>query len=113
MINLACKNISVEELIRCAFNLKKTEYQIIRILLKHPGLTSHELSQKLEKDVTTIQKSLKILSQEGLVLRKQRNLEQGGYEFYYESIPKNKIKENIEINLKNFEDKVLDAIRNF
>ena len=113
MINLACKNITVQELITCAFNINKTEYLIISQLLKKQNCSSESLSNKLGKDLTTIQKALKTLVEKELVIRKQINLEGGGYKFIYQSISKEEIKNKIENNLNNFQEKVLLRLETF
>lgn len=113
MINLACKTISVEELIKCGFNINKTEYLIIRQLLVKQNCSSESLQKKLGKDLTTIQKALKNLVEKGLVKRKQLNLENGGYKYFYSSIDKKEIKDKIAFNLKNFESKVMSTLNGF
>lgn len=113
MINLACKNITIEELITCAFNITKTEYKIIIQLLKKQNCSSESLSEKLKKDLTTIQKALKSLVEKELVIRKQINLDGGGYKFIYQSISKEDIKIKIETNLKSFEEKVISRLESF
>ena len=113
MINLACKNITIEELIVCAFNITKTEYKIILHLLEKQNCSSESLSKKLGKDLTTIQKALKTLVEKNLVIRKQINLDSGGYKFIYQSISKEEIKSKISYNLNNFREKVMQRLESF
>ncbi|MFT4311388.1 MAG: helix-turn-helix domain-containing protein [Candidatus Woesearchaeota archaeon] len=113
MINLACKNITIMELITCAFNINKTEYNIIVQLLKKQNCSSESLAKKLGKNLTTIQKALKSLVEKDLVIRKQINLDGGGYKFIYQSISKDEIKSRIENNLKSFEEKVISRLESF
>ena len=113
MLNLACKTITLEELIKCSFNINKTEYLIIKHLLNNKDCTSDTLQECLGKDLTTIQKALKSLLNKNIVQRRQVNLESGGYKFYYNTISKNELKEKIMSNLKNFETKVEARLNTF
>ena len=110
MISLACKTISFEELIRCAFNINKTEYEVFKKLIDDKLCSSEDIQKTLNKDLTTIQRSLKSLSQKNLVERKQINLDKGGYKYYYTSIPKDEIRKAVLGNLDNFREKVEQKI---
>lgn len=112
MITLGCKTISVEELIKCSFAIGKTEMAIMSLLMKEGGITSQEISSDLDKDITTVQKSLKVLSEKGLVVRKQENLGNGGYKFIYSAVPSERIRTMIKKNLDNFKEKVLESVEN-
>lgn len=113
MINLACKNITIEELIKCSFNINKTEFLIIKILLDDENCSSDSLHKRLGKDLSTVQKALKTLVEKGLVVRYQVNLDGGGYKYYYKSISKDDIRSRVLGSLRNFEEKVLFRLNNF
>ena len=97
MVTFSCKRITEEELIRCSFNLNKTEYNILIFLLKSDR--AHKVSQiykamKLKR--TTIQKAIKNLVEKGLVKRTQKNLSRGGYVFLYKPSNKDEIKSKMK-----------------
>ena len=73
MIDFACKKISKEDILRCSFNLNKTEYTVFSILLKELG-NIKQISEKTQLDRTTIQKSLSILLERNVIIRKRENL---------------------------------------
>ncbi len=110
MITLGCKTIDVDDLIKCSFDIGKTEMSIMSLLMQENGMTSQEISSRLEKDITTVQKSLKVLSEKGLVVRQQENLGNGGYKFIYSAVPSDRIKSMIMKNLDNFKEKVLESV---
>lgn len=94
MITFACKNIEFDDLLRCSFQLNKTELNLFKFLFElgeEDLLEITEISKKLKLDRSTIQKAIKNLIARNLVFRKQINLDTGGYRFYY------RIKNKIEI----------------
>lgn len=97
MITFSCKRISQEELIRCSFNLSKTEYDVLTFMLKENKLlTASQVSKEMKLHRTTIQKAIKSLVDKELAKRRQKNLPKGGYTFFYEINNKNAIKDEIK-----------------
>jgi predicted transcriptional regulator len=114
MKNLQCKQINSEELIKCVFGLKKTELNIFLFLLKKKkGIASNELANKLGLDRTTIQKAMKNLLEKNIVVRRQLNLDNGGYTFVYIVNEKEKIQELLTktiLDWKELAEKQLEAL---
>ncbi len=92
----ACKRISLEQIIRCSFELNKTEYKIFSLLLKNKDMSVKEISRKLGLTRTSVQKAIKTLLNKSLVRRFQRNLSGGGYQYIYNLNDKQKIKLQIK-----------------
>ena len=114
MISFSCKKISKEELIRCSFNLNKTEYNVLIFLLENEGKhTILDISKKMNLERTTIQKAIKNLVKNDLVKRTQINLPKGGYIFYYEINNKKNIKYRMKKIVYNWYKSVEDVINNF
>jgi predicted transcriptional regulator len=96
LINFACKDIDITDLIKCSFGLNKTSCRLLLKMLKiNKSLSVEELAKSMGVDRTTIQKALKILIDSKLVLRKQRNLDNGGYIFLYDAQDKEEIKQRM------------------
>jgi len=97
MITFACKRIRQEELIRCSFNLNKTEYNVLMFILKRSGnCTVSMVSESMGLERTTVQKAVKTLFKRRLVKRMQKNLSKGGYIYYYKISNKNEIKNEMK-----------------
>ncbi len=97
MITFLCKKISKEDLIRCAFALNKTEYNLLIFLSKKEDkYTAAQISEFMKLDRTTIQKAIKNLVDKKIVKRTQQNISGGGYMFLYAISDKKKIKEKIK-----------------
>ena len=93
MITFACKKIKQEELIRCSFNLNKTEYNLLVFILRDKkGYTVSQIAKRTRLERTTVQKAVKNLVSKQLAQRKQKNLAKGGYVFVYKPNDKSEIK---------------------
>ncbi|MEA3414094.1 MAG: MarR family transcriptional regulator [Nanoarchaeota archaeon] len=92
MINFACKRFDIQEVVKCSLGLSKSEFNLLNFLMKYDkDFTTKELSEELNLDKSTIQRSIKKLHEKKLVRRGQTNQSIGGYLFYY------RIKDKIEI----------------
>jgi len=96
MITFACRKIKIEEIIRCALALNKTEYNVFMFLLdKGQSFRAIEIAKNLNVDRTTVQKALKSLLEKNLIRRIQKNLVRGGYVFLYSMKDKEEIKKRV------------------
>ncbi len=107
MIDFACKQFNIEEIIKCSLGLTKAEFDIFTFMLEHS--VEHDaltISQKKHLDLSTVQRTLKKLVDKGVVGRRQLNLEQGGYVYVYTIKNKKAIREKIHLLLVDWSSKV-------
>ncbi|MDA3837135.1 MAG: MarR family transcriptional regulator [Nanoarchaeota archaeon] len=84
MINFACKQFDLEEIVKCSLGLTKSEYRLLKFLIADDKqFTTDELAVALKLDKSTIQRGVKSLHSKGLVTRGQINQSVGGYVFLY------------------------------
>jgi len=127
MIDFACKEFKVEDVIKCALNLSRADLKVLKYFLNAepeigtdenpplfsaptpssayalpytntPWVDTETLSRTLELDLSTVQRSVKKLYEKEVLQRSQQNLESGGYVFIYKIHSKNEIK-NIIMNI--------------
>ena len=115
MISFACKKIKDEELIRCSFNLNKTEYKILIFLLKNKGkiFTISQLSKRMRLERSTIQKGIKNLTEKRLVKRLQKNLSGGGYIYLYQVKNEQEIKSKMTDIIKEWYEACIKQIEDW
>ncbi|MFH1590192.1 MAG: helix-turn-helix domain-containing protein [archaeon] len=114
MISFACKDIELSELIRCSFNLNKTDYTVFDFFIKNnKEFSVSEVSKKLKLERSSVQKAIKNLVERNLVQRWQINLMKGGYSFLYSIKDKEKVKEDIITIIDSWHKKVKEAINNW
>lgn len=114
MIDFACKRVPIEEIIKCSFALAKTDYATFKVLItNNKEMSVQEIQEKVGKDRTTVQRSIKSLLEKNLILRRQINLESGGFMYYYNIRKKQEIKDQIYSNFESWEKKVLDELESW
>lgn len=110
-INFACKKFPIDQVLKCSFDLSISELEILKILLKKRGECAiNEIVDRVDKDRTTIQRSMQSLYKKDLINRHQINLDKGGYYFVYSSKSKDAIKQRIKDYFSNFESVVIKEI---
>ncbi len=103
MITFACKRIEKKDLIKCSFELNKTEYNVLIFLLNAKELLNvSEIAHKMDLERTTVQKAVKNLVDKNLVRKLQKNLEKGGYMYLYKANEKNEIKQKMKKIIHNW-----------
>lgn len=85
MIDFACKEFDLDEIIRCGFSITKAEYKILNFFISNSDewYTTDDVAKKLELNLSTIQRGVKKLHEEKVIERRQNNLSGGGYTFVY------------------------------
>lgn len=102
MIDFACKEFKIEDVIRCALNLTKADLKVMKYFLNETEqwVDTDFLSKSLKLDISTIQRSVKKLHEKEILQRSQQNLDGGGYVFRYKIHSRAKIK-NIIMTVVN------------
>lgn len=113
-VSFACKHIKLAEIIKCSFDLNKTEYNLLLFLINsNKEMTIKEISEKLSLDRSTIQKAIKSLTEKEVIKRIQSNLENGGYLFSYVTKNKSEIKARILQSVDGWHESVRKSILNW
>ncbi len=110
-IDFTCKKITIKDIIQCNYNINDREYEVFKEIMKKRkgGVSVKELSNKLEKQRTTIQKILFKLLNKNLIKKKQINLDRG-YMYVYFPVEKEKIIEEVENNIENYYNSLKKSI---
>jgi len=97
MIDFACKKFDIREIIRCIFNLTKTEFKIVEYLMENTNseVTSQKISKIFKIGLSTSQKAINKIAKKELIKRSQKNLLKGGYVFVYSIKQKRILKKKI------------------
>lgn len=114
MIDFACKKFNLDEIIKCGLGLSRSDYFILSFLIKqNKEFSSNQIASKVDFDVSTSQRSLKKLREQGLISRRQVNLSSGGYIYYYKSKNKEEISKIILEIVNNWSKKVEKELENW
>ena len=104
---------SFEHVLSCVFGVRDHESRTYLALLDHPGSTVAELAETLDRDRSNVNRSLSTLRDKGLVERRRRLLDSGGYVYQYTAIPVPEAKERLHTALDEWVEGVHGAIDAF
>ncbi|WP_096394242.1 helix-turn-helix domain-containing protein [Halorubrum trapanicum] len=104
---------SFEHVLSCVFGVRDHESRAYLELLEYPGSTVSELADALDRDRSNVNRSLSTLREKGLVERRRRLLDSGGYVYQYTAIPVPEAKRRLHDALDEWVGDVHDAIDGF
>ncbi|MBD3203738.1 MarR family transcriptional regulator [Candidatus Woesearchaeota archaeon] len=113
MINFACRQFEISDIIKCSFGLSKSDYEVFLFQMenKNDWYSTQNLSRFLGLNLTTVQRSVKKLYEKDILRRKQVNLENGGYVYLYNIEHKDKIRKMILDIIKKWSQRVEKELR--
>ena len=89
---LALEDLEKHEMLAHLYGITETDAQAYFHLLGEDTLNIQEIADKLGRDRTTAQKTVKKLVEHDLVHRRKINLTKGGIKYCYEALPFSLIK---------------------
>lgn len=104
---------SFEVVMSCVFGIEAHETRTYLALLEQPGSTIEELAEALDRDRSTVNRSLATLCDRGLARRDRRLLDGGGYIYQYTAIALPEAKEALQEALETWTATVHDVIDEF
>ncbi|MBU7029376.1 MAG: MarR family transcriptional regulator [Theionarchaea archaeon] len=90
-----------DRLLACLLSLNELESTVLFYLFSHPGSTTKEIAQAVDRHRSTVQKALEQLLSQGLTLRKANSLSRG-YAYAYAAISKKELKKSIVEDVKEW-----------
>jgi predicted transcriptional regulator len=110
---LQTEDPSFQHVLACVFGIQDHESRTYLVLRENPGSTVAELAEKLERDRSNVNRSLTTLLEKGLVERRRRLLDPGGYVYQYTATPLDEAKEMLHEALDEWVETVHAAIDGF
>ena len=110
---LQTEDPSFQHVLACVFGIQDHESRTYLVLRDNPGSTVAELADKLERDRSNVNRSLTTLLEKGLVERRRRLLDPGGYVYQYTATPLDEAKEMLHEALDEWVETVHAAIDGF
>jgi len=104
---------SFEHVLSCVFGIQDHESRTYLVLAEEPGSTVAELADRLERDRSNVNRSLSTLMEKGLVERRRRLLDPGGYVYQYTATPVPEAKELLHGALDEWVERVHEVIEEF
>jgi predicted transcriptional regulator len=110
---LQTEDPSFQHVLACVFGIQDHESRTYLVLRENPGSTVAELADKLDRDRSNVNRSLTTLLEKGLVDRRRRLLDPGGYVYQYTATPLDDAKEMLHEALDEWVETVHAAIDEF
>ncbi len=97
----------------CVYGVRDHESRAYLALVDRPASTVSELAETLDRDRSNVNRSLSTLREKGLVERRRRLLDSGGYVYQYTAIPVEEAKRRLHDALDEWVRGVHAAIDEF
>ncbi len=111
-IDFACKRFELSQIIKCVFGMTRMELDIFYFFLQqNEEISAKVIAQKKKLDITTVQKALKKFTDKGLLVRRQINLDKGGFSYVYQLKSRVEIQRIISKTLTNWTKNVMDELQ--
>lgn len=114
MISELKKDLQCEHILDCMYGLKKLDkkcYEII--ILSEEPITASEIADNVNRDSSTVSRSLKRLINSGLIYKEKRVSNKSGYEYVYYEEDIEKVTESMEELVSEWETKINTLISEF
>ncbi len=108
MIDFACKEFRLDDVIKCALGLTRADMKIMEYFIANPDEWHNTdlIAKDTSLDLSTVQRSVKKLHEREVLTKSQNNLDKGGYTYIYMMKDKNEIKKIIMHIVYNWAEKV-------
>ena len=111
MIDFACRRFEIDRIVKCGLGLSKADFAVMKELLDNDRfVTTEDLVDKLNLNLSTVQRSVKRLTEKNLLIRSQENLSGGGYKFIYKMKDRHEVRKIIINLVKKWSDKVEESL---
>ena len=110
---LNSKEVTPQDLLKCALGIKRTEIQAYCVLVNKGPITIQEATDFLGKSRSTAQRLLQNLVEKGLATREEELIGLGGYKYVYKSIPPERLRWTISMNLEQWYNKMQMELEEF
>ena len=97
--SLTRRGATCTELLVCLYDLKQTDVDALREVARREQATLDEISDAVERDRSTVHRSLSKLVSLGLVYKRARPLEGGGYHHVYVVAEESQVKEQARLRV--------------
>jgi predicted transcriptional regulator len=112
MIDFACKEFDLDDIIKCSLGMTKTEFKLVKMFLStdKDWFTTQEVAKELKLDLSTVQRCVKSLNEKEIIIRRQENLESGGYAFRYQLKKREELRQRIKDTIFRWVSRVNDEL---
>jgi predicted transcriptional regulator len=104
---------SCTDLLKCMYNLSDLDMDVLRLLLNEGPAKAEDLADRLDRDRSTVYRSLQKMVSCQVVTKETRSLERGGYYHVYTSVPRDLLRERLSHCIEEWHDRVMTLMAKF
>lgn len=98
------ENITCQDLIKCVFDLNNLDNEVYKLLKQTGESTTIEIAKKLNRERSTVYRSLQKLISCGICEKQQKKIKTGGYYYLYSIVEINTAMRKVESCIDNWYD---------
>lgn len=106
------KRPELPQLLRNVFGISETGLNVCLCLMEENEATAADVAERLEMDRSTVGRQLNHLTDIGLLDKRQRLLESGGYVHVYSPVPVEEVRKTLTVGLYAWMDEALELVEN-
>lgn len=107
--NLECENI-----LECLYGLKQLDKKCYKLLLNSDKpLSATEISNNVNRDNSTVHRSLNRLRENQLISRTKKSLDSRGYEYLFEANNPDNVSQDMRNLIENWNEMINDLVDEF
>jgi len=107
------ENISCKDVLHCVFELNKLDFKVYKLLKEHGKTRADDLAHKMNKERSTVYRSLQRLTSCGLCIKITKTIESGGYYHIYTCNDPKKVKKEMESCIDEWYKQMKNTLKNF
>ena len=107
------EKINCDDVLECTFDLNKADVEVYRKLKEMGTSRVEELAHKLNKDRSTVYRSLQKLVSCEICIKETRTIEKGGYYHVYYCNDIKKVKEKMKVCIDEWYQRMEDTLTRF
>lgn len=104
---------SCSEMLRSLLSLSDTELKVYKVLLAANGQRVSEVAKRVDRDRSSVQRSLGDLMSAGLITRNTETISNGGYYYAYFAVPPAQVRKELEKCIDDWHDAALESLESF
>ena len=106
-------NICCDDVIKCVFDLNNLDIDVYNKLKKFGEMRADELAKKIDKDRSTVYRSLQRLTCCNLCLKETKNISKGGYYHIYRCNDISEAKKELEECIDKWYHQMKNTLKQF
>lgn len=104
------RRLTCADVVQCAFDLGGQDVRVYEVVNNLGAARTEDVAKAVGKDASVVYRNLQKLVGCGVLVKTKRTLDEGGYYFVYEPVPKAQVKRTLKACVDDWHAQMLGAI---